>query len=284
VTGPLRDDAAAVPPPNLDGPSMAGCHFGALATLFNERTFRHIRALGIDAGWCCWEAGAGGASVPSWLCGQVGPSGRVLASDVNTGVLDEATDPPYEVCRHDLTVDPPPAGEFDLVHTRLVLEHVRTPAVALTTLVGALRPGGWLLVESSDPKLQPLACPDEVGLSQALANKLRLGFWDIFAQRSNPGLGRTLPRLLRAVGLIDVSAEAAFSLGGVEARNLQRMLTMLAGPHLLATGQIAEDEIHQHLADLDSTDLDIAIFPVVSAWGRKPVSTTPQVSTGSGTA
>jgi SAM-dependent methyltransferase len=284
MTGPARDDTAPVPPPGLEWPGMAGGHFDALAALFNERTFQHIRALGIEVGWCCWEAGAGGASVPSWLCEQVGPTGRVLASDVNTAVLDEAADPPYEVCRHDLTVDPPPAGEFDLVHTRLVLEHLRTPAVSLTTLVGALRPGGWLLVESSDPKLQPLACPDEVGPSQALANKLRLGFWDIFAQRSDPGLGRTLPRLLRAAGLIDVSAEAAFSLGGVEACNLQRMLTMLAGPRLLATGQIAEDEIQQHLADLDSTDLDIAIFPVVSAWGRKPVSTTPQSSTARGTA
>ncbi|MGH3637318.1 MAG: class I SAM-dependent methyltransferase, partial [Mycobacterium sp.] len=189
MTGTLPDGAAPVTPPGLEWPAIAGGHFAALAALFNERTFRHIRALGIGAGWHCWEAGAGGASVPSWLSEQVGPSGRVLASDVDTAVLDEAADPPYQVRRHDLTVDPPPSAGFDLVHARLVLEHIKAPAVALATLVGALRPGGWLLVESSDPKLQPLACPDEVGPSQVLANKLRLGFWDIFAQRSDPGLG-----------------------------------------------------------------------------------------------
>jgi SAM-dependent methyltransferase len=275
VPGSLPDDSRPVKRPCLEWPGMAGGHFGALAALFNERTFRHIRSLGIGEGWRCWEAGAGGASVPRWLREQVGPTGYVLASDVDTAVLSETPDPPYEVRRHDLTVDPPPAaGEFDLVHARLVLEHLSAPAVALTTLVVALRPGGWLLVESSDPKLQPLACPDEVGPREVLANQLRNTFWDIFAQRSNPALGRTLPRLLRDSGLADVSAEAAFSLGGAEARNLQRGLTMLVGPRVLANGRIAEGEIHQHLTDLDSTDFDIAIFPVVSAWGRKPLNAT----------
>jgi hypothetical protein len=174
----LPDDSAPVPP-RLEWPGIVGGYFGALAALFNERTFRYIRSLGIRTGWRCWEAGAGGVSVLSWLCQQVGPTGYVLASDVDMKVLTQAPDPPYEVCRHDLSVDPPPSA-----------------------------------------------------------------------------------------------AETTFSLGGIQARNLQRGLTMLVGPHLLATGQVAEDEIRQHLADLDSTDLDVAIFPVVSAWGRKPLSTT----------
>jgi hypothetical protein len=54
-----------------------------------------------------------------------------------------------------------------------VLERLPDPSVALTTLVAALRPEGWLLLESSDPNLQPLACPDEVEPRHALANKLR---------------------------------------------------------------------------------------------------------------
>jgi SAM-dependent methyltransferase len=269
------DDCRRETPPCVEWPGMVDGQFGVLAGLFNERTFRLIRSLGIGDGWRCWEAGAGGASVPTWLSEQVGPTGYVLASDTNTAVLDEAPDSSYEVCQHDLTVDPPPAaGEFDLVHARLVLEHLADPAAAMATLVGALRLGGWLLLESSDPKLQPLACPDEVGPRQVLANKVRNAFWDMFNQRSDPGLGRTLPRLLRDCGLADVTAEATFSLGGAEARNLQRGLTMLAGPHLLAGGHVTEDEIRRHLADLDSSDLDIAVFPVVSAWGRRPLGAT----------
>ncbi|HET9874223.1 MAG TPA: methyltransferase domain-containing protein, partial [Mycobacterium sp.] len=247
---------------------MARAHFGILAELFNERTFRHIRALGIGAGWHCWEAGAGGGSVPTWLCERVGPTGQVVASDVDTFALEETTARPYQVLRQDLTVDPPPAvARFDLVHARLVLEHLSNPAGALMTLADALRPGGWLLVESSDPASQPLACPDQIGPSQALANKVRQSFWDVLGQRTDLALGRTLPRLLRDAGLIDVDAEAANSLGGPDARQLQRTLTERMGPSLVATGRLTADEIGQHCADLESPDLDIAVFPVVSAWG-----------------
>ncbi|GHB52269.1 hypothetical protein GCM10010377_49250 [Streptomyces viridiviolaceus] len=35
--------------------------------------------------------------------------------------------------------------------------------VGLTNMVQALRPGGWLLLEDADPRLQPLSCPDESG-------------------------------------------------------------------------------------------------------------------------
>src|SRR5262245_60279226 len=55
--------------------------FGALSALFDDVTFRHVEALGIQRGWRCWEAGAGGPSVPNWLAGRVGPDGHVLATD-----------------------------------------------------------------------------------------------------------------------------------------------------------------------------------------------------------
>jgi hypothetical protein len=113
--------------------------------------------------------------------------------------------------------------------------------------------------------------------SLALANKIRLSFWDVLGRRTHLTLGRTLPRLLRAAGLTDLNAEAAFSLGGPDARRLQRGLTMCVGPHLIADGQVTENEIYQHLADLDSTDLDVAIFPVISAWGRKQPDNTRTV-------
>ncbi|MEU0557599.1 hypothetical protein [Dactylosporangium sp. NPDC006015] len=44
----------------------AGARFTALEALFDPSTFRHIDALGIRAGWRCWEVGAGGTSVPAW--------------------------------------------------------------------------------------------------------------------------------------------------------------------------------------------------------------------------
>jgi SAM-dependent methyltransferase len=255
-------------------------HLEVLGDLLNERTFRLIEALEITAGWQCWEAGAGGATVPNWLARQVGPTGYVLASDIDTFELAGATDPLVEVRGHDLSVDPPPEGEFDLVHARLVLEHLPDPVVGMTTLVTALRPGGWLLVESADPKLQPLACPDGAGPSQTLANKVRNALWDLLASRTHLGWGRTLPPLLRDAGLTDVAAEVAFSLGGAHARRMQRILVSHGERDLVAAGAITADEIEAHLADLASPDFDVAVFPIVSAWGRKQL---PQPNANSAT-
>jgi SAM-dependent methyltransferase len=261
---------AVTSPTPADRRLMARDQLAVLGDLLNERTFHYILAFGIREGWHCWEAGAGSASVPTWLAERVGPEGWVLASDVDTSALEDAAYPPFEVRRHDLTVDPTPAVDFDLVHTRLVLEHLPDPSVALAALVAGLRPGGWLLVESSDPMLQPLACPDETGPSQALANKLRTAVWTAMATRTDISLGRTLPRRLRDAGLTNVDAEVAFTLGGPAARRMQRTLVTRARPALIAAGSATAEEIDQHLADLNAAQLDIAVFPVVSAWGRKP--------------
>ena len=262
---------AVTPPTPAERRLLARDQFAVLGDLLNERTFHHILALGIREGWHCWEAGAGAASVPSWLAERVGSRGRVLASDIDTSALEDAENRPFEVRRHDLTVDSPPAAEFDLVHARLVLEHLSDPSAALATLVAALRPGGWLLVETSDPMLAPSACPDETGPDQALANKLRAAVWSAMATRTDMSLGRTLPRRLRAAGLSSVGAEVAFALGGPGARHMQRTLVTRARPALIGAGSATGEEIDRHLADLDTAQLDIAVFPIVSAWGRNPV-------------
>jgi SAM-dependent methyltransferase len=263
------DAPGLAPPSSADRQRISRDHFDTLAALLNESTFRRVASLGIGPGWNCWEAAAGGASVPSWLARRVGLAGHVLASDIDTDALEAAPDPPFEVRRHDLTGDPPPGADFDLVHARLVLEHLSDPSAALMTLVSALRPRGWLLVESADPLLQPLACPDEVGPKAALANKLRSAVWELMAQRSDLSLGRTLPRLFRDAGLADIDADVSFSLSGPAARRMQHTLITVARPALVAAGSATEREIDQHLADLGSDDLDIAVFPVVAAWGRR---------------
>ena len=135
--------------------SEAGRRFEALSELFDPVTFRHLAAVGVSAGWACWEVGAGGVSVPAWLAEQAGPSGRVVASDIDTAWMPvEAA--AFEVLRHDVGVDQPPAGGFDLVHARLLLTHVPARIEALASMVRALRPGGWLVIEDADPALQPL--------------------------------------------------------------------------------------------------------------------------------
>jgi SAM-dependent methyltransferase len=249
----------------------AGARFAALSTLFDPSTFRHIDDLGIAVGWHCWEVGAGGRSVPAWLAARVGPTGRVLATDIDVSWLAETGEARgYDVRRHDIGTDPPPEGGFDLVHARLVLVHVPQRAEALSTLVQSLRPGGWLLVEDADPALQPLLCPDESSPAEALANRLRRGFRTLMAERgADLAYGRTLPRLLREAGLADVQADAYFPITAPACVALEVATVAQVRDRLVAAGLATDAEIEQHLANVATGRLDLATSPMVSAWGRR---------------
>ncbi|MET9534365.1 MULTISPECIES: methyltransferase domain-containing protein [unclassified Streptomyces] len=258
----------------------AGIRFGALAELFDPVTFRHIDRLGIAQGMRCWEIGAGGPTVPLGLAARVGPDGAVVATDIDTSWTESAlgtgtgtgTGGTIEVLRHDVAADPPPPGGFDLVHARLVLVHVTDRAEALRRMVGALRPGGLLLVEDADPGLQPLLCPDESGPEQRLANRLRSGFRELMASRgADLAYGRTLPRLLREAGLDDVRADAYFPITSPACTVLEAATVRQIRARLVAAGLATDQDIDRHLANVATGRLDLATAPMISAWGRRPL-------------
>ncbi|GAA3717756.1 class I SAM-dependent methyltransferase [Streptomyces tremellae] len=253
-----------------NGQAEAGVRFGALAELFDPVTFRHVDGVGIGAGMRCWEVGAGGTSVPLGLAERVGPRGAVVATDIDVSWTRDAAGGVIEVVRHDVAADPPPGGGFDLVHARLVLVHVADRAEALRRMAGALRPGGWLLVEDADPSLQPLLCPDESGPEQRLANRLRAGFRTLMAGRgADLAYGRTLPRALREAGLGGVRADAYFPITSPACAVLEDATVRQIRGRLVTAGLATDEEIDRHLANVAAGRLDLATAPLVSAWGRR---------------
>ncbi|MCX4637062.1 methyltransferase domain-containing protein [Streptomyces sp. RPA4-5] len=250
--------------------SEAGIRFGALSELFDPVTFRHIDRLGIGVGMRCWEVGAGGPSVPLGLAERVGPTGTVLATDIDVSWTCDVADGVIEVRSHDVAGDPPPGG-FDLVHARLVLVHVADRAEALRRMIQALRPGGWLLLEDADPALQPLLCPDESGPEQQLANRLRSGFRTLMAARgADLAYGRTLPRVLREAGLDEVQADAYFPITSPACAVLEDATVRQIRHQLTGNGLATDEEIDRHLANVATGQLDLATAPMISAWGRRP--------------
>ncbi|MFG3014547.1 methyltransferase [Streptomyces cinerochromogenes] len=248
----------------------AGERFDAFATLFDPTTFRHLEGLGVGPGWRCWEVGAGGTSVVSWLTEKVGPAGQVVATDIDTSRLTAAARPPVEVRVHDVGAEEPPGEGFDLIHARLVLVHVPDRERALRSMIKALRPGGRLLVEDADPALQPLTCPDEYGPEQRLANRLRQGFRTLLADRgADLSYGRRLPRLLRQAGLHDVEADAYFPVTSPACTALEAATVRQIRDRLVSAGLATDAEIDQHLANVESGTMDLTTAPMISAWGRK---------------
>jgi SAM-dependent methyltransferase len=250
----------------------AGDRFAELARLFDASTFRHLRDLGLGPGWRVWEVGAGGPSVPAWLAGQVAPDGEVLASDLDTRwILAADPRPEVRVLRHDVGRDAPPDGPFDLVHARLLLVHVPERDRALAAMVSVLRPGGWLVVEEADPALQPLACLEDGGPEERLANRLKTGFRQLMADRGvDLRFGRTLPRRLREAGLAEVAADAYFPITGPACADLERATVEQIRGRLLEAGLATAEEIDRHLANLAAGVLDVATSPMITVWGRRP--------------
>ena len=209
-----------------------------------------------------------GRSIPEALAAAVGPTGYVLATDINPAWLDPRGT--YEVRRHDLATDPPPEpGTFDLVHARLVLVPDRARAPAM--MVAALRPGGWLLVEDADTELQPLVCIDESGSAQRRANRLRRAFRELMTHRgADLRYGRTLPRTLREAGLVDVAAAGSFPVGGTVCDRLEIATIRHVRAELVAARLSDHAEIDAHLAAVAAGELDLTLAPLISAWGGRP--------------
>jgi hypothetical protein len=245
----------------------AGDRFGALSATFDGWTHRRIEALGITDGWACWEVGAGGPAVPSWLASQVGPSGRVVATDIDVSWMP--ADAVFEVVEADVATDPAPAGRFQLVHARLVLTHIPRRDEALRRMAGALAPGGWLVIEDFDVSVQPRACPDAATPDEDRANRVREGFVELLVRRGvDLTLGRTLRRRLLGLGLSDVGAEAYAPLAVPATRDLEMANTLQLREALRALG--LGDDVEAHVRALAEGRIDIATPPLVTAWGRHP--------------
>jgi ubiquinone/menaquinone biosynthesis C-methylase UbiE len=126
---------------------QAATRLGALAEVFDPGTIRHLEARGVGPGWSCVEVGGGLGTMTRWLSASVGQRGRVLATDIDTRLLDAIRLPNVEVRRHDIVAEPLPAAAYDLAYTRLVLEHLLEPDRALARIVESLKPGGWAVIE-----------------------------------------------------------------------------------------------------------------------------------------
>jgi SAM-dependent methyltransferase len=103
--------------------------------------------LGLGGGSRCLEVGAGGGSMVEWMASR---GAKVTAIDIDTRFIESLASDSIEVRRVDLRTDPLPQAEFDLVHARLVLEHLSDRRQILDRLVATLRPGGWILIEDYD--------------------------------------------------------------------------------------------------------------------------------------
>jgi hypothetical protein len=226
--------------------------------LYDPGTRRHLEAIGVAPGWRCLEVGGGGG-------------GPRVPSNV-------------EILRHDVAAGPPPQREFDLVHARLLLVPVAQRGAVLRSLVSALKPGGWLLVEDVDCRI--LGCPDGAAADPAPMTASRTASDTVVVARvlramgrimTSNGVdlayGRRLPGLLSGAGLVDVAAERHLQtgaggspLGALHRTNMEQLRDEMVASGMVTGGEI--DRACQVVMDPGSAVVTPGIM--ISARGRRP--------------
>ena len=121
----------------------------ALARTLDPVSTDFLSQFGVCDGWRCLEVGGGSGSLARWLAQRAAPAGVVVSTDVDLR-FHQPAEGVLEVRQHDITRDPLPDAAFDLTHARGVLQHIPARELALARMVGATRPGGWIVIEDAD--------------------------------------------------------------------------------------------------------------------------------------
>jgi SAM-dependent methyltransferase len=241
-----------------------------LEEVFDPGTIRHLEHVGVSESWHCLEVGAGAGSIASWLSTRVGSAGRVLATDSDIRLLEPVKLPNLDVQRHDILTDDLPESAFDLIHTRALLCHLPERERALDRIVGALKPGGWLLIEEPDFVSEHLVGTDNN--AQALFRKVTDAKTHLDEARGfDAYYGRRVFDALRGRGLSKVAAEGRTPItagASPMARFWTVSLTQIRA-RFLAAGEVTEADLTAY-ADLLADPSRVFIWPVmVATWGQR---------------
>ena len=169
----------------------------------DPHSIRVFEERGVKPGWRCLDVGAGGGSLTQWLCDRVAPRGSVVAVDADTRFVEKLGAANLEVWRTDIVHEPLPEREFDLVHTRFLLQHLPERERVLEELARALKPGGLLIVFDAG------GAPPAAFQDRERFDRFALAFLTSAAQAGwDLTWAPCLPRRLGELGLVDVRATA----------------------------------------------------------------------------
>jgi SAM-dependent methyltransferase len=234
--------------------------------------------LGIQPGARAIDLGCGPQGVLDLLAERVGPQGAVVGVDMSAHAVHLATTFAAEQRLHNVEVrlgnakeTGLPRASFDVAHARLVLVNVPEPERVVAEMVALVRPGGVVALHEADWMAHFCEPPSPAWtrLMQVLEAHAR-------AQGIDLHIGRRVPALLRAAGLVDVQVRPVIHVypPGHSRRPIFQQFVGNVREQVLAQGVVTSAEMDDLMATL-RTHLDDPETLVVShlffqVWGRRP--------------
>ena len=190
--------------------------------------------------------------------------------DLSTKFLTAQRPAHVEVQQGDIRTASLPQASFDLVHARYVLIHLPDYEIALSRMLAALKPGGWIVLEEPDFS----ASRGIVGTAAQLAamQHINQAIHRMYESRGmDYALGLKLLPFLQMRGLCDLSMEndAPVSAGGSGLAKMMAMSAQQLREKYLATGVVSEADL-QHMVNVPKIPQSRAVYyATVAVAGRK---------------
>lgn len=173
---------------------------------FDPGSLAFCRDAGLREGSRVLEVGPGTGRFAQLMADVAGPSGEVVAVDIDTTLAGTLHGRTFSLVDGDVRDGTVPAGPFDLVHARLVIGHLPDRRAAIELLISRLSPSGWLVVEEFD-RVTSTTCHPASDAHVAVVDAI----WAAIAKGPYDGTyGRALPDALS--GLDDVETDGAVEL------------------------------------------------------------------------
>ncbi len=243
--------------------------FAGLETVFDPVTRAHLTRLGLAPGARCLEVGAGSGSIARWMADQVGPGGQVLAVDLDPRWCRPDGRAQLEVRAVDLVAEPIPPGPWDVIHERLVLQHLPGRLEVLARLVECLAPGGLILVEDFDTG--EVRSVDRAGPHHDLILRVAQAFNRLLGSRGGASdFAADVLRTLRGHGLerTGASGYVAIDHGGAGWADVQAANARQVRDGLVAQG-IPAGDVDRFIEVMADPDTVVGSSVLISAWGRR---------------
>jgi SAM-dependent methyltransferase len=243
---------------------------GLLQTWADPFSVRVLDKVGVAAGWSCVDVGAGLGSIARWLARRSGSTGSTLATDVNPALLDDLATDDVAVRRADITHEPLTQATYDLVHARMVLEHLPTRSQVVRDCGNALKPGGWLVLEALDA--------GGVGADPATGRaSVRFDEYSrrLLAMLRSVGMeacyGRALCGELSAAGLqiCGVDGLAPVARGGSPLAQFWAATWTLLAPAIVGAGVLDAEQLAEYVALHADPRFSWLAPSLIAAWARR---------------
>ncbi|MEM7226644.1 MAG: methyltransferase domain-containing protein [Pseudomonadota bacterium] len=256
--------------------SAGRARLNVLARVMEAGTESLLKRVGIEAGAACLDVGCGGGDVSLLLARHVGADGSVVGVDLDEAKLESARQEAGEAglgqvsYRTASVFDLAPDESFDIVYSRFLLTHLADPAGAIEAMLGALRPGGRLVLEDIDFSGH-FAFPD----FPALWDYVRLYSAAVATTGGDANIGPRLPGLLKASGLAEVGMQVSqpAALSG-DAKLITPITMESIGQRVIEAGLATAEEVRRIAKELTKAANDPTVVMgtprIVQTWGRKP--------------